>query len=104
MTWLIDWIPWWLWGVGAIVALTATSSLWLPLWAWTPNWIKIALGAMGGAILIYLKGRSDKGADQKLADAKRDADAQRVRTGIDNEVRNKPKPDLDREHNRWLRD
>ncbi|MGU3496335.1 hypothetical protein ACLBXM_20025 [Xanthobacteraceae bacterium A53D] len=65
MSWLagliLDHTPWWAWLGSAAALLAATYKLWAPLWALTPQPMRLVLAAASAAVLAYLAGRT-KGA------------------------------------------
>ncbi len=105
--WLIDATPWWAWLLAVGALLAATYQLWAPLWALTPQPLKIGLGAVAAALAAYLAGRN-RGAAGALARAQAEQDAARqraikARQEIDHEVDALAPADLDRDLAKWMR-
>lgn len=104
MSWLLDFVPYWLWIVIAGVALVATMPWWSAIWALMPRPLKVALGAAGGLLVAYLAGRNRGAANEKQR--QKDADAQAVKRRLETnaEVNNLDRPAVDKQLDRWVRD
>jgi len=101
-------VPWW---VYLAVGLLGTGALFyffspvlIPLWNLTPRWVKVLLGSIGAALLAWQAGRNKGVKDAKAQQAENDRQATEHRSEIDTSVRNATDADLDKRHDRWLRD
>lgn len=101
--WIFDHTPLWVWMLGGIGALAASHPLWLPIWGLLPKPAQAALIAMVAVIGAYLAGR--KTGTDNAAQRQKDQNAQAVKTSneVENEVARRPKPDLDKSFDRWVR-
>jgi hypothetical protein len=106
-SWIFDHTPIWLWAVGVGAALAVSYSFWLPIvlpiWVRLPAPVKAALIALVAVIGAYVAGRK-RGADNEQQRQK-DSNAKAVQTSneVENEVARRPKPDLDKSYDRWMR-
>jgi len=104
LSWAFNYVPWWVWLVAVLVAAGFTVQFWLPIWAVMPNWLKVALAAVGAVLTAYVAGRNRGSKDERDRRAKADAHAIQNRKETDDEVRNLPADDLDRGLDKWMRD
>lgn len=107
MDWLsyaFNFVPWWLWLVGLLIAAIVTWQFWAPIWAVLPKPVKIALATVGAILAAYAAGRNRGSKDERDQRAKKDARAIQKRKETDDEIRNLPADDLDRRIDKWMRD
>lgn len=102
--WLFNFVPWWVWAVGLLVAAIATYQFWAPIWALTPRWLKAVIVGAGALLTAYVAGRNRGSKDERDRRAKADARAIQTRKETDDEVRNLPADDLNRRVDKWMRD
>lgn len=108
MSYIIDQIPWWVYLLGALMGGSALfyffSPILIPLWAATPKSVKIALGAVGAALLAFAYGLNKGNRDAKALRDKNNAQALNNRKEIDHEVSNLDEPAVDQRLDKWMRD
>lgn len=107
MDWLsyaFNFVPWWVWGIGLLIAAIATWQFWAPIWAVLPKPVKIVLATVGAILAAYVAGRNRGSKDERDQRAKKDARAVQTRKETDDEIRNLPADDLDRRIDKWMRD
>jgi hypothetical protein len=104
VSWVFNFIPWWVWLVATLVAAGLTVQFWSPIWAIMPAWMKATLVFVGAVALAFLAGRNRGSKDER--DMRKEADAHAVerRKDIDHEVANLDKPAADQRLDRWMRD
>lgn len=102
-SWLIDQVPLWVWVAAVIIALVLTYQFWLPVWTLLPKPVKIALGAIGGALALWLGGRYKGAKDERDMQARRDAQAVETRNKVDSEVRNMSDQQVNDRIKKWTR-
>lgn len=97
MSWLADYVPWWVWlvlsltGISAgtaalIIFVPAAAPFLLGIWNRLPLWLKVLLVAIGAAPFVYLAGRN-AGSDRERAKNKERADnAVRNRLEVEKDV------------------
>ncbi|KQW22805.1 hypothetical protein ASC80_05550 [Afipia sp. Root123D2] len=104
LSWLFNFVPWWVWVVIAAVLLAVFWQALLPVWLTLPKWLKgIILGA-GALFTAYAAGRNRGSKDEREQRAKADARAVQTRKETDDEIRNAPAADVDRRLDGWMRD
>jgi len=104
MSWILDYVPYWVWVVAAVAALAATYPFWSAIWFALPNWLKIALIGTAGLIVAYLAGRNRGTKNAKDAQDKANAQATKQRLETNAEVTNLNAADRKRQFDKWLRD
>lgn len=108
MSMIIDWLPWWVIPSLCAVALGLTVPYWwplfMPLWAWTPKWIKVALGAVGAAVLAYFAGRNRGAKNERERKDEATRRAIETRNEVQNDVAKADAPTVDKRLDRWMRD
>ena len=104
LSWAFNFVPWWMWPVGLLVAAIVTWQFWAPIWALLPRPVKVALAAVGAVSVAYIAGRNRGSKDERDQRAKKDARAVQTRKETDDEVRNLPDADVDRRLDKWMRD
>lgn len=104
LSWAFNFVPWWAWVVAFIITTTLTWQFWAPIWAVLPTPGKVALAAIGAALVAYIAGRNRGSKDERDQRAKKDAHAVQTRKEIDDEIRNLPDADVDRGLDKWMRD
>ena len=101
---LIDWTPWWVWVVAAIVVLAFTFQFWYPIWAILPKWLKGTILGAAALFTVFNIGRNRGSKDEQEARDKANANAIKDRTEIDHEVQDLPSADVDKRLDKWMRD
>lgn len=104
LSWLFNFMPWWVWLAIVVVLLAVFWQALLPVWLALPKWLKgIILGA-GALFTAYIAGRNRGSKDERDQRAKADARAVQTRKETDDEIRNAPAADVDRRLDKWMRD
>ena len=75
LSYAFNFVPWWVWPVGLLVAAIVTWQLWAPIWALLPRSMKVALTAVGAVLVAYIAGRNRGSKDEREQRAKKDAQA-----------------------------
>lgn len=87
---IVDHIPLWGWiviiGLPAIVAFYYLSPILIPLWNILPGWLKWTLGGIVAIFLSIMGGRYKGRKDAEEEERRKNADALKKRTEVDNEV------------------
>jgi hypothetical protein len=104
LSWAFNYVPWWVWGVIAVVLLAVFWQALLPIWLVMPKWLKGLILGAGALLTAYIAGRNRGSKDERDRRAKADAHAIQNRKDVDDEVRNLPADDLDRRLDKWMRD
>ncbi|MDB5733240.1 MAG: hypothetical protein JWQ03_3135 [Variovorax sp.] len=104
ISWAFNYVPWWVWFVAVLLALGFTIQFWLPIWAVTPRWLKVTLGAIGAILAAYFAGRNRGSKDERDQRARTDARTIQTRTETDHEINNLSPSDTDKRLDRWSRD
>lgn len=104
ISWLFNFIPWWVWTVIAVVLVAVFWQALLPIWLAFPKWLKGLILGAGILLTTYVAGRNKGSKDERDRRAKADAHAIQNRKDVDDEVRNLPADDLDRRLDKWMRD
>lgn len=104
LSWLANYLPWWVLPVVAAVALVATIPYWTPIWAVMPRWLKTAIVAVSGGFTLYWMGRNKGSKDERDQRAKADAAAVETRSKVHDEISNLKPADRDKRLDRWMRD
>lgn len=94
---IVDNIPWWVYVVGALVALGLTYQFWAPVWALLPKPLKIALGAIGTVFVAYIAGRNRGAANARAADKERTNQALQRRADVNQRVDAMKPSEVDKE-------
>lgn len=101
--WVVDHVPLWGWVAGVIIALAVSYPYWAPIWALLPRPVKAALIAISAGAAAYLAGRRAGVESQKDRQAAQSAKAVEKAKEVEDEVRSRSKPDLDKSFDRWVR-
>lgn len=108
MSWLADYVPWWVWllmsvtGVGGtaaalIIFVPAAAPFLLGIWNRLPLWLKVTLMAIGAAPFIYLAGRNAGSQREQEKNKERAADALHNRVEVESEVKRLSPDQIDKE-------
>lgn len=106
---MIDWLPWYGWlfvfGVPAAALAVMFWPVVVSVFVALPVSVRLAIGAVAGAVVAYLKGRSDARDAAKAEQEKRDAAAVAKRQEIDSDVRRMAPGEAQKElEDKWSRD
>jgi hypothetical protein len=109
MDWLsyaFNFVPWWVWIVGLLVASIVTYQFWAPIWAVTPRPAKVTLAAVGAVLAAYVAGRNRGSKDERAKAAEASTKAIQRREDIHNDVQKLPDSDVVDRLGKpgWLRD
>lgn len=104
ITWLLSFVPLWVWLLIAAITLGVTFQFWGPIWLALPRPIKTVLLAIGGGLAIFLGALHLGGKRERERRDKANANAIKNRLEIENEVRDLKPDDVDRRLGRRLRD
>lgn len=103
LSYLFNFVPWWLWVLLIALAAGISWQFWGPIWMALPRPAKTALATLGALIAVYVMGRNKGSRDERDQAAKRDARATQTRKEIEDEIRDLPDDDVDRRLDRWMR-
>lgn len=104
MSWIIDYVPWWVWVFLAAGALIATYPLWSSIWLILPRWLKVALIGIGSVTAAYFAGRNRGLKNERERQAKANAEATKRRLDTNAEVDRMRPADRDKSLDKWMRD
>lgn len=104
LSWVFNFVPWWLWVAIVVVLIAVFWQVLGPIWLLTPRWLKTALAAIGAVLAAYVAGRNRGSKDERDQRAKADARAVQTRKETDDEVRNLSPSDIDKRLDAWNRD
>lgn len=108
MSWLLDWMPWWVWPALIGLALLVTMNLWLPvatlIWNRLPVSVRWVLVGVGTAGLAYLAGRNRGRRNALEEQRRREAQAIQKRLEVNRRVDRMTPEEADKEDDRWVRD
>lgn len=108
MSWILDWLPWWIWWAAAGVAALLTFQLWFPIalavWNLLPGWARAALIGAAGVITALLIGRNQGARNEAERQRQRDARAAQARVQSDARVDRMSDADKDKAMKQWQRD
>lgn len=100
-SWLLSFVPTWVWVVLIAAAVLLTAQFWMPIWRALPTSVRLVvlgvLGTLGGILWGRSRGRKDARDEQ----ARRDAAANRRRLETEEEVRRLTDPERRKERDRW---
>lgn len=107
--WVVDHIPVWVYvvvgGLGIGAAFYFFSPILIPLWNIMPRWMKVALAFVVSITLAALAGRYRGRANAEEEERRRNAEALRKRTEVDNEINKMSGSEVESKlRNRWSRD
>lgn len=107
-SWIFNFIPWWVWTIAIVAALSALlfffGPILLPIWAAMPTWLKAILIGITGGFVVYAVGRNKGSRDERDVQRRRDAQAVQRRQDVDREVTRLDKPAADKRLDPWMRD
>lgn len=111
MSWILDQVPFWVWiaigtgGMGALVVFVPGALAFIVgIWNMMPKPVKIAIGAIVGAVSLYLAGRNKGHADAAAEQEKRNAQGEAKRENINREVEQMDRPTVDKRLDPYYRD
>lgn len=104
ISWILDFVPYWVWIIVVGIALAATYQIWFAIWLALPRWLKTAIIATASLGLVYLAGRNRGAAGERDRQKKASEQAARRREEIEDEIRDIGHADVDRRLNQWMRD
>lgn len=104
LSWIFNFVPWWVWTVAGVVLVAVFWQVLAPIWLVLPKWLKALILGVGALLTAYVAGRNRGSKDERDQRAKADAHAIQNRKDVDDEVRNLPADDLDRRLDKWMRD
>lgn len=108
MSWILDWVPWWVWWVLIGGAAIALAPLWVPIgrgiWAILPNWARIGLVGLVGVLTAYLAGRNRGRRNALEEQRRREAQAIQKRLEVNRRVDRMTPEEANKEDERWVRD
>lgn len=104
LSYLLNFIPWWVWTVIAVVLLAVFWQPVMAFWLGAPKWLKGLILGAGALLTAYVAGRNKGSKDERDRRVKADAHAIQNRKDVDDEVRNLSPSDVDKRLDRWRRD
>lgn len=103
-SWLLSFVPTWVWVVVIAAAILLTAQFWMPIWRMLPRAVQIAILGVAGTIggVMWGRSRGEKAARERQA--VRDAEANKRRLETADEIRRMSDPERQKERQRWERD
>jgi type VI protein secretion system component VasK len=103
----LDHVPLWVWLTITFAVAGVLYWFFAPIitvvWNLTPKPVKIALGAIGTGIGIYVYGRYSGARTARELEKQKQAAAVKDREKIHDEVKNLSDADLDKRYDKWVR-
>lgn len=105
---IVDHIPLWGWvviiGAPTCAALYFAYPILLPIWKMLPTPVKVVLGGLVAGFLAYMGGRYKGRANAEEEERRKNADALRKRTEVDNAIDAKTPGQVQKDlRDRWSR-
>ncbi len=108
MSWLLSFLPWWVYYLAIAVALAATAQLWLPgalsIWGRMPNWLRLVVGGVVTAVATYFIGANKALREERERERQRDARAIEARRKINLDFDTAKPDEQEKRRQRWDRD
>jgi xanthine/uracil/vitamin C permease (AzgA family) len=105
---LLDQVPWWLYAIvlliGVGVLFYLFSPVLVPIWNATPLWIKVAIGAVIGVFLAFVKGRNVGHDNAVKEQERRNERGVQKREEIHKEVKSLDRAAVDKRLDKFMRD
>lgn len=102
-SWLINFIPWWMYVIAAVIALALTWQMWWAIWLVLPLWMKVGLVFIGVSITLYIAGKNAGAKTERDKQREREAGAVNQREQIDATIRKLDDAALQKRLDRWTK-
>lgn len=104
LSWLLSFVPEWVWVVLFIAGALVTWQFWYPIWRALPTSAQIAILGVIGTVLGVLFGQRWGGKAERERQRLRDATAVKTRLETNEEIKRLTDPARKKERERWERD